>query len=258
MEFIDIHSHYAWGIDDGMPSLEDAKTALAKAKVQNVKKIVATPHLTPATTTAKEFTLIKDRILELQKIAKEYDIDVYSGCEIMLNSDYLTIFDDKQYLTINNSDYILVEFNVTKSLPDDFEERLYELGLRHKLIIAHVERYFHHGVDLDIIQNWIDHGYILQMNCTSLLGVHGSTIEDNAYQLLENGFISVIANDVHRCNGKRGPQLLETYDILTKKYQSEAIDQLMYDNPLKIILNQSVEPVKVKKRSKLSWLKRRK
>lgn len=258
MEFIDIHSHYAWGIDDGMPSLEDAKTALAKAKVQNVKKIVATPHLTPATTTAKEFTLIKDRILELQKLSKEYDIDVYSGCEIMLNSDYLTIFDDKQYLTINNSDYILVEFNVTKSLPDDFEERLYELGLRHKLIIAHVERYFHHGIDLDIIQNWFDRGYILQMNCTSLLGVHGSTIEDNAYQLLENGFISVIANDVHRCNGKRGPQLLETYDILTKKYQSEAIDQLMYDNPLKIIQNQSVEPVKVKKRSKLSWLKRRK
>lgn len=258
MEFVDIHSHYAWGIDDGIPSLEDAKTALAKAKVQNVKKIVATPHITPATTTTKEFTLIEDRILELQKLAKEYDIDVYSGCEIMLNSDYLTIFDDKQYLTINNSDYILVEFNVTKSLPDDFEERLYELGLRHNLIIAHVERYFHHGIDLDIIQNWFDRGYILQMNCTSLLGAHGSTIEDNAYQLLENGFISVIANDVHRCNGKRGPQLLETYDILTKKYQSEAIDQLMYDNPLKIIQNQSVEPVKVKKRSKLSWLKRRK
>ena len=27
MAFIDIHGHYAWDIDDGMPSLEDAKKA---------------------------------------------------------------------------------------------------------------------------------------------------------------------------------------------------------------------------------------
>ncbi len=31
MEFIDIHSHYAWDIDDGIASLEDAKKALVKA-----------------------------------------------------------------------------------------------------------------------------------------------------------------------------------------------------------------------------------
>ena len=28
MAFIDIHGHYAWQIDDGMPSLEDATIAL--------------------------------------------------------------------------------------------------------------------------------------------------------------------------------------------------------------------------------------
>ena len=33
MAFIDIHGHYAWDIDDGMPSLEDAKKALEKAKI---------------------------------------------------------------------------------------------------------------------------------------------------------------------------------------------------------------------------------
>ena len=41
MEFIDIHSHYAWDIDDGISSLEDAKTALAKAQAQGIKQIVA-------------------------------------------------------------------------------------------------------------------------------------------------------------------------------------------------------------------------
>ena len=257
MSFIDIHSHYAWAIDDGMPSLEDAKQALQAAKKQNVEKIVATPHITPGTTTAKEFTAIKNRIKELQLLAQDYGIDVYPGSEIMINTDYLSIFDNEQYLTINHSNYLLVEFNVTQKLPEDFEERLYELSLHHQLIIAHVERYFHHDLDLDIIQNWIDQGYILQINSSSLLGVHGSTIEDNAYQLLEQGCVSLIANDVHRCSGKRGPQLLETYEMLTKKYQSDEIEQLMYDNPLKVIQNQTVYPAKLKKRSKLSWLKRR-
>lgn len=257
MQFIDLHSHYAWEIDDGMPSLQDAKTALNEAKKQNVEQIVATPHITPGTTTAKEFITIKERIQDLQQLAKDYNIQVYPGCEIMINSDYLSIFDDQQYLTINDSNYILVEFNVTQKLPEDYDEKLYELSLHHKLIIAHVERYFHHGLDLDIIQNWIDRGYILQMNSTSLLATHGSTIQDNAFRLLELGMISVIANDVHRCSGKRGPQLLDTYEMLTKKYQSDEIEQLMYDNPLKIIQNQPVQPIKVKKRSKLSWLKRR-
>ena len=34
MAFIDIHGHYAWDIDDGMPSLEDAKNALTQANGQ--------------------------------------------------------------------------------------------------------------------------------------------------------------------------------------------------------------------------------
>ena len=39
MELIDIHSHYAWDIDDGIANLDDAKKALTKAKNQNIKRI---------------------------------------------------------------------------------------------------------------------------------------------------------------------------------------------------------------------------
>ena len=31
MAFIDIHGHYAWDIDDGMPSLEDAEKGFRKS-----------------------------------------------------------------------------------------------------------------------------------------------------------------------------------------------------------------------------------
>ena len=71
MEFIDIHSHYAWDIDDGISSLEDAKTALAKAQAQGIKQIVATPHIIPETTT--NLCLIKQRIKEFIELAKKHE-----------------------------------------------------------------------------------------------------------------------------------------------------------------------------------------
>lgn len=41
-------------------------------------------------------------------------------------------------------------------------------------------------------------------------------IQENAYQLLDNGMVHVIANDVHRPNGKRSVNLQETYEVLAK------------------------------------------
>ena len=54
MAFIDIHGHYAWDIDDGMPSLEDAKKALEKAKNNRISTIVATPHVVSGKHTLKD------------------------------------------------------------------------------------------------------------------------------------------------------------------------------------------------------------
>ena len=70
--------------------------------------------------------------------------------------------------------------------------------------------------------------------------------------------VHVIANDVHRSSRLRSPNLKETYDVLTKKFNSEDIIKLMYDNPLAIINGQPIELIKIRKVSKIPWFKRRK
>ena len=46
MQFIDIHGHYAWDVDDGIPSKEDAIKALEIAKENNITTIaVSYTHL---------------------------------------------------------------------------------------------------------------------------------------------------------------------------------------------------------------------
>ena len=84
---------------------------------------------------------------------------------------------------------------------------------------------------------------------------NGSKIKKNAYKLLEKGLIHVIANDTHRASRHRFPNLHDTYELLSKKYEEKNIRQLMYDNPLAIINGKEVLPVQVKK---LSLFKRRK
>lgn len=252
MEFVDLHSHFAWGIDDGIANIEEAKLALAKAKVQKIKQIVVTPHIIPGTTT--NIGAIKKRIKEFIELAKNYDIKAYCGSEVMLNSDCLTTLKENSLILLNDGPYLLVEFNLLQAINEDSQDRLYEYSLKHKIVIAHVERYFYKSLDIPIIQSWINNGYIIQVNSSSFLGENGTKIKNNAYKLLEKGLIHIIASDTHRATKHRFPNLEDTYHLLTKKYSSEQIKQLMYDNPLAIIKGEEVSLVEVKK---IPWFKRR-
>ena len=49
MEFVDIHGHYAWGIDDGIRNLDEARAALQNASKVGVRVIAATPHVISGT-----------------------------------------------------------------------------------------------------------------------------------------------------------------------------------------------------------------
>lgn len=146
-------------------------------------------------------------------------------------------------------DYLLVEFDVRKELgnENEVEDRLYEIQYKgYTPVIAHVERYFKDSLDIERIQDFIDNGYLIQVNATSFLGYHGKHAQKFAYQLLNQGLLHAIATDTHRCDGHRSPCLQEVFDLLVKKYRYEDIHTLMYENPLHIINNEEVDPIEGK------------
>lgn len=79
MSFIDIHGHYAWNIDDGMPSYEDARKALELARENRISAIVATSHVTPGVHTKDDIHDFIQRIDDLRMLATEYNIDILDG-----------------------------------------------------------------------------------------------------------------------------------------------------------------------------------
>ena len=142
-KFIDIHSHIAWGIDDGMPSIEDAQSALESAKADGFVGICSTPHFIPGQLDVSIYNEIVSRQMELKEMSP---IPIYCGGEVMMNSEFIDGLDLDLYPTLNGSRYMLVEYNVLRDIHsiDYRDDCLYELKVKGFVpVIAHIERYFH-------------------------------------------------------------------------------------------------------------------
>ena len=240
--FIDLHSHIAWDVDDGIKTKEDAIKALEQAIEDGIMGICSTPHVICGKTDTNAFQNILLRQQELMEIAKEMGIYIYSGAEMFMNIDFLDSLDNGIFQTLNESRYMLVEFDLSRDIHyiSYIDEYLDELFCRGFIpIIAHVERFFPMGLDMEMIENWLDMGCLLQTNRTSLMGFQGKVIQRNAHHLVKNKMIHLVASDTHRTVGNRIEKLSDAYQVVIKLTDTEYADQLFLRNPL-IILDDEV------------------
>ena len=240
--FIDLHSHIAWDVDDGIKSKEDAIKALEQAIEDGIMGICSTPHVICGKTDTNAFQNILLRQQELMEIAKEMGVYIYSGAEMFMNIDFLDSLDNGIFQTLNESRYMLVEFDLSRDIHyiSYIDEYLDELFCRGFIpIIAHVERFFPMGLDMEMIENWLDMGCLLQTNRTSLMGFQGKVIQRNAHHLVKNKMIHLVASDTHRTVGNRIEKLSDAYQVVIKLTDTEYADQLFLRNPL-IILDDEV------------------
>lgn len=240
--FIDLHSHIAWDVDDGIKTKEDAIKALGQAKEDGIMGICSTPHVICGKTDTNAFQNILLRQQELMEIAKEMGVYIYSGAEMFMNIDFLDSLDNGIFQTLNESRYMMVEFDLSRDIHyiSYIDEYLDELFCRGFIpIIAHVERFFPTGLDLEMVENWLEMGCLLQTNRTSLMGFQGKVIQRNAHHLVKNKMIHLVASDTHRTVGNRIEKLSDAYQVVIKLTDTEYADQLFLRNPL-IILDDEV------------------
>lgn len=240
--FIDLHSHIAWGVDDGIKTKEDAIKALEQAKEDGIMGICSTPHVICGKTDMVAFQNILLRQQELMEIAKEMGVYIYSGAEMFMNIDFLDSLDNGIFQTLNESRYMLVEFDLSRDIHyiSYIDEYLDELFCRGFIpVIAHVERFFPTGLDMEMVENWLEMGCLLQTNRTSLMGFQGKVIQRNAHHLIKNRMIHLVASDTHRIVGNRVEKLSDAYQVVIKLTNTEYANQLLFQNPL-IILNDEV------------------
>ena len=239
---VDLHSHIIFGIDDGSKSKDMTINMLKQAVEGGTKKLVLTPHYLPGYYEVP-INQVKERTKELKVLSKEenLDIEIYCGQEVYFNERILESFEDKLIGTINDSRYMLIEFNMRNFSIKEVIDILYELQLKGiVLVIAHPERYIKFMKSPSLINEFVEEGFLFQLNIGSITGDFGKEVKKTAELFLKNKIYSFLGSDAHR-DEKRNPNMSKGIEILKEmdnnyfNYLRDSSERLLNDDEIEFI-----------------------
>lgn len=242
---IDLHCHIIPWIDDGADNAAVACEMAVHALNSDVKTIVATPHcnLMGARPNFRGRTY-NECISIFRALLRQHNIpiEILPGAELFAHpSNLRRILGERRVMTLNNSRYLLVEFNFTA--PGEEITDALELISRRSLVpvVAHPERYAAVQHDPSLVARWFRRGYIIQVNKGSILGRLGEGARAAGIHLLRSGLIHVIASDAHDAY-YRPTGFQSLLPVLRRLCPQEYIDLLLLENPKHIIEDRRILP----------------
>ncbi len=220
---IDFHNHILPNIDDGSKSIEMTLDMLRSAESQGITEIVNTVHFQHPKMENKnvDYDFIQNKVQMIESILKDNDIKI----KIHLTSEVfylpnLTNILDNPITTFGKGKYMLIEFQ-TLLLPDNYKDEFFKLQLKGVTpVIAHPERYRKIQNNLQILDEWIDLGYIIQIDCGSILGKFGKDAKIASHYIVKNNLCHLIGSDAHN-NAKRNFCLLDAYQAIVNLVDEE-------------------------------------
>lgn len=243
----DVHCHILPMVDDGSSSIEESLAMIKLAYEDGIRGIVATPHRNHPIDFKPKFTVEESYELLKEKVNKLYpDFSLVLGSELYVTEAcFSTLKNIAIKHTINNKDYILIEFerDATYEFIGEVVHELKVMGLMP--IIAHVEMY-------DIFLNNPENVYMLrnqgayiQLTASSVTGKRGKKRADFCQKLLKSGAVDNIVTDAHSLNRRR-PLLKESYEFVLELIGQERAEEIYNKNPRDIIDGKAIELTELK------------
>lgn len=228
---IDIHSHILPNVDDGSKSLENSLRILKHEVNNGVKKIVLTPHykIDNYTPTVSEIKSSFNELINAVKTQK-IDVELFLGQEIYCDENIYKRLENKEVLTMNNSNCILVEFSYDEF--QDISDYVYNFTkLGYTPIIAHFERYAY--LDWNILIELKQMGALIQTNASAVIGEDGKKVQRAIITAIKQGIVDFVAGDCHAHN----PSIIgKAYKKVLKYCGQKIADQLFENNAKKYLL----------------------
>lgn len=236
---IDIHCHILPEIDDGARDIYDTVEMASIAERCGTKAIIATPHCNVPGEPANYYDSRFRDVLQKAREAlfkERIPLKLMAGMEVFVTYDLPDLISDGKILTLNQSDYLLMEFGFGEDpeFVDYMIDRIKDMKIRP--VIAHPERYEFIKYDIEFARRLAQKGCVLQANKGSFIGRYGRGSEETAFSLLEENLISVVATDAHGPI-TRTPNIREAYDTLKKACD---VRKLFEENPQKLCANQPI------------------
>lgn len=194
---VDIHSHILPGIDDGARELADSIALVKGLNELGFETLYATPHVivdrypnTPQTIDGA-LNKLQPALLSVGNnsvvgAAAEYLMD--EGLDALLEGGSLKTLPGKR---------VLVEMPFVAPSPK-MEEYIFKMQVAgYHPVMAHPERYNYWQDETEEWKRVLKLGCELQVNLLSLFGLYGKGARKRSFDLIERGWVSFLATDLH-------------------------------------------------------------
>jgi protein-tyrosine phosphatase len=203
--FVDVHSHVVPSGDDGAHRVIEGRGLCREAAAHGTGILYATPHVWP------HLTLTEEREREIHanfaEVAEQAGLELRLGYELTPAPPLLEQDLSRYVLEGTNAVLIEVPFTGSADLLIAVCERMGTQRLRP--VIAHPERTQSVLERPSLAAEFVERGWLLQVNGSSLTGRHGPEIEALAWDLVDDRLVSLVASDGHR--GTRPARLDDAY-----------------------------------------------
>ncbi len=233
--FIDLHSHWVPGIDDGARSIEEGIDMLRRLRAAGFDRVVATPHMRPgmfendraditgAFERAACDARLHDDVPVLETSSEHYfDAIVY---------DRLTTGSGVPY---PGGRAALLEFYDVE-FPLHVDRQLARLRSEFGMIpvIAHPERYRCLWTEPQILERLLDVGAVALLDAAAVVGKYGKRPERCARDLLDAGLYHAACSDAHRPADVE--EVSAGMDWIAREYGDDEVLWLFRDGPREIL-----------------------
>jgi len=195
----DRHSHILYGVDDGIPTLDESLHCISLYEHAGLSDLWLTPHVMEdiPNSTDRLKTRFEELVTAYVPEGESYDgkVRLHLAAEYMLDMEFAKRLDAGDLLTMENRT-VLVETS-TWAPPVDLYSMLEKTRRSgYNPLLAHVERY--HYMKPEDYDRLRDMGIRMQLNYGSLVGGYGENSQKRARLLLEKGYYDCIGSDCHR------------------------------------------------------------
>jgi len=233
----DLHCHLLPGIDDGARTMEDALELARFAVANGITHAVVTPHLQPGV-----WNNDRARIEEVggqfreALVAAGIPLQLGLAAEVHVDPLIIPMLGSGRVPFLGEEDgykILLLEFPHTHIIPGS--DKLIDLLLRQGIrpMIAHPERNGDVLQRIEKLRPLRSAGCLMQVTAASVAGYFGPQVRTCATQLLELGWVDVIATDAHNIR-YRPPDLAAGRDAAARVVGEELAWGLVYERPANI------------------------
>lgn len=223
--FTDIHSHFLYGVDDGAKTIEVMEAMLDSAYSDGIRRLVATPHVTPGMEPFDK-ELLQSRLDDAKEYCSKmgYDIELHLGAENLYTPAFAGYAERNELISLGNSPYLLVEFIPNAALDEIWDAVDIISSEGYVPVLAHIERYkCFNFKEAKKLKN--EYEVVFQMNCNTVVEDKGFFGNRKIEKFLKSGLISCLACDAHDCHRRRY-NMHKAYEVLRNKYGAKFADNI--------------------------------